>query len=294
MKAPHRMPLLALAFLSISALLFSCSKENSSGSDVPPGMNRLSVYLTDGPLDFQNVFVDIQGVEVKIDTCEDRPGHPRGNDDDHHHGCDDHHDSLSSSCEVWQSLNINPGVYDVLALNNGIDTLLGASNLYQGHIERIKITLGSNNSVVVDSVTHPLNLLNNQSVVYINLRREHLDSLSSNQFQLFLDFNLPRSIRYFAGQYWLSPVLIPFGQHATGSISGRIRPQGSYSLIQASSANDTSYAIPHHGEFKIRGLNPGNYSVYIQGANGYQDTTINNVMVEARRTAQLGEIQLHP
>ena len=50
-------------------------------------MNKLSVYLTDGPADYQHVYIDIQSVEVKLDTCSGS-----GHDDDHgnHSGCDDH------------------------------------------------------------------------------------------------------------------------------------------------------------------------------------------------------------
>lgn len=284
-----------LSGLVSTLLFFSCNKETSDNS-IPPGMNKLSVYLTDGPADYQHVYVDIQSVEVKLDSC---PG--RGHDDDHHGnhpGCDDHHDSLSTSCEYWQALTINPGVYDLLTLSNGVDTLLASGFLLNGHIERIKITLGSQNSVVVDSLTYPLTMPGNHNSVFINLGREHLDSLSSNTLQLFLDFDVQRSIVYTGnGRYILKPVLRPFGSHATGEIEGVVRPRDSYQLIKAFSSTDTGYARPtprfHEGEFKIRGLDPGTYSVFIQGRNGYQDTTITNVQVNRGRDTDIGTITLH-
>ena len=284
-------PSLVISLIIATALLFySCQKEISGSNDnIPEGMNRLSVYLTDGPTDYQQVLIDIQRIEVKLDTCR------RNNDDDHDYpGCDDDHDQVSSRCQIWDTLNINAGVYDLLTLRNGLDTLLASGFLLNGKIERIKITLGNNNSVMVDSVSHPLHLINNQNFVYVNIRREHLDSLSSNNLQLFLDFNLQRSIIYFNGQYWLKPVLKPFSRHGSGEIEGKIRPEHSHGIIKAFNATDTAYARPwdDDGEFKIRGLKEGIYSLYVDGINGYRDTTINNIPVRRYHETELGTIRL--
>lgn len=275
-----------------SIVLYSCQKEVSATdtSGIPAGTNKLSVYITDGPTDYQKVLIDIQQIAVKIDTCR------RNSDDDDHGrpGCDDDHDSTRATCEIWDTLNINPGVYDLLQLRNGLDTLLASGFVLNGKIERIKVTLGNNNSVVVDSVSHPLNLINNQHFVFLNIGRDHLDSLSSNNLQLYLDFNLQRSIVYFGGQYWLKPVLVPFGRHSSGEIEGKVRPVRSHGLIKAYNATDTAFARPwDEGEFKIRGLKEGTYSVFIDGINGYNDTTITNVVVQRNRDTKLGTIILH-
>ena len=280
-----------LLALCLSLFFYACTKDSSSGSNntIPPGSQRLSVYITDGPLDFQKVLIDIQGIAVKVDTCH------RNHDDDHDQpGCDDDHDMHHGNCEIWDTLNIHPGVYDLLTLSNGLDTLLGSSFLINGKIERIKLTLGNNNSVEVDSIVYPLHLLNNQNYVYVNISRDHLDSLSSNNFQLFLDFDLDHSIKYFNEQDWLKPVLKPFGLHNTGEIEGTITPQHASGFIRASNATDNSYALPgRNGRFEIRGLSAGNYSVFIAGINGYQDTTLTNISVTARHETILGSVQLH-
>lgn len=276
--------------LSLVTLINSCQKETSiNNGNIPAGMNKLSVYLTDGPTDYQNVFIDIQQIAIKLDTCR------RNHDDDHDHpGCDDDHDSVSTRCQVWDTLNINAGVYDLLTLRNGLDTLLASGFILNGKIERIKITLGNNNSVVVDSVSYPLNLINNQHYVYINIRREHLDFLSENNLRFYLDFDLNRSIRYFNGKYWLKPVLKPFGRHSSGEIEGKIRPVHSSALVKAFNATDTAYALPwwHEGEFKVRGLHEGTYSLFIDGINGYRDTTIDNIVVRRNHETDIGTIQL--
>ncbi len=290
MKTGDKLLFYPLLILAMALFFYSCQKEVSGGgNNIPAGKTKLSVFLTDGPLDFQKVLVDIQRIEVKIDTCR------RHEDDDHDGpGCDDDHDSLSSRCEIWDTLDINPGVYDLLTLRNGTDTLLASGFILNGKIERIKITLGNNNSVMVDSVLHPLHLINNQHFVYVNIHREHLDSISSNNFQLFLDFDLARSIRFINAEYWLKPVLKPFGRHSSGEIEGKVRPVHSFGPIKAFNATDTAFARPEdEGEFKIRGLREGTYSLFIDGINGYQDTTITNIMVRRGHETDIGGIQLH-
>ncbi|MFT3980033.1 MAG: DUF4382 domain-containing protein [Ferruginibacter sp.] len=293
MKKNTRAFLLLALLLPILILFFNaCQKETSGLQSAPEGQSRMNIYISDGPTDYEHVYLDIQSIAVKIDTCSRN----RHDDDDDHHenGCDDDHDQMNSHCDYWDTLNINPGVYDLMTLRNGVDTLLASDFVLNGHVKRIKFTLGTNNSVVADSVSHPLQLLNNQNWVYVDIQRRHLDSLSSSNFNLYLDIDLDRSIRYRNGSYWLKPVIKPFGRNSTGEIEGKIRPVHSYWLVKAYNATDTGYAIPwSNGEFKIRGLQPGSYSVFIDGRNGYADTTITNVEVERREDTELGTITLH-
>ena len=287
MKTISRFFSFPLLVMAVMAFFIACQKETNSSN--PSGQIKYSVYLTDGPTDFTHVFVDIQKVEIKLDTCR------RNDDDDQDRpGCDDDHDSSDVNCNVWQTLNINAGIYDLLQLRNGIDTLLASGLAINGKIERIKITLGTNNSVVVDSTTFPLQLINNQNFIFVNIKKEHLDAVSANDLQFFLDFDLAHSIRYFNGEYWLKPVIKPFGKHSTGEIEGKVRPVHSHGLIKAYNATDTFYARPwDEGEFKIRGLREGNYTVFIDGINGYQDTTISNVEVRRHDDTDIGTVMLH-
>lgn len=290
MKTRAKFLFYPLLVIAMGLFFFACQKEVSPGSNnINSGKTKLSVYLTDGPYDFQKVLVEILQIEVKIDTCG------RHEDDDHDGpGCDDDHDSLSTHCEIWDTLDIHPGIYDLITLRNGVDTLLASGFILNGKIERIKITLGNSNSVMVDSIVHPLHLLNNQHFVYINIHKEHLDSISNNNFQLFLDFDLAHSIKLINGEYWLKPVLKPFGRHSSGEIEGKIRPVHSFGPIKAYNATDTAFARPEdEGEFKIRGLKEGIYSLFIDGINGYQDSTISNIMVRRGQETDLGRILLH-
>lgn len=288
---------LLASMLSISLISFfvvSCKKDVSrDGGNTPAGQAKLSVYLTDGPYDYQKVLVDIQGIVVKVDTCE-KDGRHDNDRDDHEDRCDDYKDTLDVNCDIWDTLSIHAGVYDLLQLQNGVDTLLASGYIPQGRVEKIKIILGPNNSVMVDSVLHPLALRENKNYIYVKIKHEDIDSITSTNFNLYLDFDLARSITLRDGNYWLKPVLKPFGHNNYGEIEGKIRPVKSHGMIQAYNGIDTFYARPDHdeGEFKIRGLKEGNYNLWVDGIDGYRDTLITGINVRRGKETDLGTIML--
>ncbi|OQP54664.1 hypothetical protein A4H97_22130 [Niastella yeongjuensis] len=262
-------------------VFYACSKDKSDSSTVPSGKQELSLYLTDGPTDFfDKVNIDIKSVKVLVDTC-DKTRRRRDDDD-------------SVQCKVWDSLSITPGVYDLLSLRNGIDTLLAGGMVKDGTIRRIVITLGTNNSIVKDSVNYPLNLLNGQSIT-IKLFGHEWENFSSGRYRLWLDFDCGRSIvRLNNGKFNLVPFIRAFIIKESGSIKGVVKPGNSKSIVTVFNATDTAYALPWiDGQWKVRGLNTGTYSVYVNGGNGYQDTTINNVSVTVGKEANVGTITLH-
>ena len=289
MKFSGKFLIILMAAFSFAAIfIVSCSKDKSSSSAVPPGQQRVSLYLSDDPALFDKVLIDIQSVRVLVDTsAEDSLDHP----EHHDHDCDDGRDTSV----VWQDLQIRPGVYDLLTLRNGTDTLLATGNIPKGEIKRIKITLGPNNSLVKDSVTYPLNLFRGDSVITIKVRGDDFDEYLSGHLQLWLDFNIGRSIiKVRNGQFYLRPFIRLFITKATGSIEGEIKPKDAFPVVSVYNDKDTSYAIPfENGKFKVRGLDPGTYTVFVNASNGYQDTTINNVEVTARQETELPKIELH-
>ena len=124
-----------------SIAVVSCQKD-VSGKDgnIPARQNKLTVFLTDGPNDFQKVLIDIQAIYVKVDTCE-RNGRHDNDRDDHDEHCDDYKDTLDVNCDIWDTLQIRPGVYDLLKLQNGVDTLLASGYIPDGRVEKIKFVL---------------------------------------------------------------------------------------------------------------------------------------------------------
>ena len=289
MKASRKIFSVLLAVFAVAAIfILSCTKDNSSSSSVPPGQQRVSLYLSDDPALFDKVLIDIQSVKVLVDTSSADTVEHRWR---HDWNCDDGRDTSV----VWEDLQIRPGVYDLLTLRNGTDTLLAAGNIPQGKIKRIKITLGSDNSLVKDSVGYPLKLFPGDSVITLKLSGNELDEYLTGQFQLWLDFNIGRSIiKVRNNEFYLRPFIRLFITKATGSIEGKITPWDAYPVVSVYNGTDSSYAIPYRdGRFKVRGLDPGVYTVFVNASNGYQDTTINNVTVTAREEFDLPDIELH-
>lgn len=263
--------------------IIACSKDHSdAGSSAPPGKQNVSLYLTDDPGFFDHVYIDIKSVQVMVDTCKSSTvGYwTPGNRD---------------SCIQWEDLNVKAGVYDLLTLSNGVDTLLAQGTVTDGKIKRIKIVLGTNNSLVKDSVTYPLNLLNSNATILLDLKGNEWEAIAHGSARLWLDFDVARSIiRVLGNKFFLKPVLHCFVVSTTGSIQGKVLPRDAFPVLSIYNGSDTAYALPNWtGQFKVRGLKDGTYSVFINASNGYSDTTITNVSVSAGKTTQLPSVTLH-
>lgn len=280
----------------VAVAIFSCTKDHSAS--VPKGQQNVSLYLSDDPALFDKVLIDVESVRVLVDTTEkDSLGvqdehHENGGGDDNHHDYDNEHEN--EGVAVWENLNIRPGIYDLLTLRNGADTLFASGNIPKGEIKRIKIKLGPNNSLVKDSVSYPLHLLPQDSTITLKLNGDEFEEYLSGHFRLWLDFNIGRSIFVWNGQFYLRPYIHMFIVRATGSVAGIVVPGDAFPVVSVFNATDTAYAIPEdEGYFKVRGLNPGTYTVFVNTSNGYKDTTISNVSVTVGQETNIGKITLH-
>jgi hypothetical protein len=285
MKTKHLLVGAGMAAFSAAVMLAACSKDQSSSDQpVPAGKQAVSLYLTDDPGYFDHVYVDIQSVEVLVDTCKNSSyGQYWGNGRD--------------SCRTWENLQIKAGVYDLLTLRNGVDTLLAQGTVSEGKVKQIKIRLGTNNSLVKDSVTYPLTLPGNDSssVIILSLRGDEWEKYASGRCRLWLDFDVQRSIIQVRNNtFYLKPVLHWFIVNTTSAVQGEITPRDAYAVVSVYNSTDTAYALPgRDGGFKVRGLQSGTYSIFVNASNGYQDTTITSVTLKAGKTTNLGKIQLH-
>ena len=277
--------------LSLSIFFTACQKE-TSGPDNSSNPRQLAVYLTDDPCNYDSVFVDIKFVEAKIDTSKEHMDDDHHGDNDNDADDDNHH---NDSYGRWDTLRITPGIYNILKLRNGVDTLLGTANIPAGSIRKIRITLGTNNRVVVNGVSKPLNLLaGTNNYVYIKIHKEDEDEDDNMHTSLWLDFNVCESIKLINGQYYLKPVLKPFGKKNYGEIKGSVLPNAARAFVTARSGSDSATAIPeNNGKYKIRGLRPGTYNLNFKGSAGYKDTTINNIQVQRNRETEIATVILH-
>jgi hypothetical protein len=246
-------------------LLLGCKKENSSFSK---GKQQLKVYLTDNPVNFQAVNINIQKVEVKIEV-----------------------DSSGFEREFWETLQIRTGIYNILNFRNGVDTLLAQGFVTSGEIKKLRITLGSGNSVVVDNVTYPLTLKKPEVMIDI----DDISEINSASFKIHIDFDACGSIiRISNNQFELQPRIRTFDNDHDGRIEGKVLPKDAKAIVSVTANGQTLIALPDgdDGEFKIRGIKAGSVDLEINAtAGGYRDTVIKNIRVGSREL-KLGTILL--
>jgi hypothetical protein len=284
------------ASCGLAALLLfaACNKENSSSSsNIPAGQSKMSIYMTDGPISFYKVLVDIRQVLVLIDTANQQ----NANDDQNQwsdnfcgHGRGQNNKSL-----IWDTLSITPGIYDLLQLRNGVDTLLGTGTYPTGKVIKVRITLGSDNTIFTDSLTsYPLQVFGFNPYFDVNVSRDNVFSVSNNDFQLWLDFNLERSVFFWSGTFYLKPYIVAFNDRKLSKIEGSVIPGGSGALVEAINSSDTLYAIPGWGgNYAFHGVTAGTYTISVLGRHGFNDTTVSNIVVDSSSITRVPTITLH-
>jgi hypothetical protein len=278
--------------VALSLLALSCQKNGyKPNSSTTTGQTGLNIFLTDDPsLSFDQVWIDIQKVEVKAEDSleaeqesQDESGHDSG-------------DRNGDTGGGWMSLDIHPGVYDTLKFRNGLDTLFATGAFSSTRsLKKFRLTLGSNNSVVFNGNSFPLVIKGKNNIVVIKLDDDIVLG-DPGQIDFSLDFDAGRSIRLHGNEFELNPQVKPFSKKKAGSIEGAVLPAQAQAVIMAISGTDTSTAKPEReGEFKIVGLKAGSYSLLFHATAGsYQDTTISNVTVAGKEDTHIGTIILHP
>ena len=85
-----------------------------------------------------------------------------------------------------------------------------------------------------------------------------------------------------------------FTEATSGAIKGIVLPTAAGATISATNGTDILGAIPDPttGEFLIRGVTAGTWTVTIDANNGYLDQTINNVSVSIGLVADIGSVTL--
>jgi hypothetical protein len=277
---------LASAVIAMVLVFSACTKSGVNGN------SSVAVFLTDGPGDFDAVNIDIQKVEVKVDKDEKNKRDESRNrlDDDK-----DDHLKRKDDFGEWIDLNFTPKVIDVLSLRNGIETQLGTANIDAGTVRKIRITLGTKNSVVKAGVTYDL-LLDSQTsnFLYVKLFDDHRERGNRNDVKVWVDFDIASSIVEANRKFYLKPVLRPFCNANFGEIEGKVLPLDAKAVVRVSNgAGFNAVALPSRdGSFKVRGLTDGTYTVTVEGITPYITQTINSIVVKKGENTKIRTITL--
>ena len=240
--------------LVASTLWAACKKDSS---DTTP----TTVRMTDAPGNYQQVNVDVIGVEF----------------------------TMSSSAIV--NLNVKPGIYDLIKLTNGIDVIIATADLPAGKLSQVRLILGTNNTVKVDNIVYPLTTPSAmQSGLKINVNATLVAGVA---YDLLLDFDANESIVVTGvGDYKLKPVIKSIDVATSGSISGSIVTSASLpaSVKAFDGINTYSTYTDANGNFLLRGVSAGTYTVLITPSSVFTVKTYTNVIVTVGNLKTLGSI----
>ncbi len=157
--------------ISISAVILftSCTKENT--------LTKLNIKLTDAPGDYAEVNIDLK--EVQVNYRNDSTG--------------------------WETLPTFAGIYDLLKLQNGVDTLIASTTIPSSVLTEIRLVLGKNNTVKVGDSLFPLKIPSGESSgLKIKVDKKLYGSLET----VIIDFDAALSIHENGnGEYILKPVI---------------------------------------------------------------------------------------
>lgn len=164
------MACLFLSCIAIATLFVACNKNKED-------QTQFTIRLTDSPFNASEVNVDIQ--QVRVNFRDDSTG--------------------------WINLNTRAGIYNLLTLQNGIDTVLASGMVPTTVLKEIRFVLGDGNSIKIDNKTYRLSIPNGgESGLKIKLNKKLNASLDS----LVIDFDAALSIiQTGTGEYKLKPVL---------------------------------------------------------------------------------------
>lgn len=164
---------LILSTLLVCSILTACDQSSID----PNAKSHIQIRLTDDPLDVDEVNIDLVQVSIK-----------------------------TKSTNGFVDLNTNAGIYDLLKYQAGQDTLIVNDSIPAGEIQEVRLLLGENNTIMVDSVIHPLKVPSAYtSGIKIKFNKIAVqDSLTT----VTLDFDAQESVvEKGNGDYSLKPVI---------------------------------------------------------------------------------------
>lgn len=249
--------ILMMCLAAGAVTIYSCDDDDSTAGN---GDYTYKVRMTDAPGPYSAVNVDIQSVVV-VDG--------EGN---------------------TVALDAETGVHNLLEFSNGADMMLASYNLEDDQVSQIKIGLGTNNSVVVDGVSRPLTF-NSSDGAGLTLNVNQTLSANSNN-EILIDFDANASVQETGtNTYKIVPVIRTIDASVQGSISGDTN-NTSLAIVTATSTTLQQYStsINSSGNFKLRGLPPGSYTLTVTPILPLLPATQSNVVVQAGQNTVVSAI----
>lgn len=245
--------------VGLMAFVAACDSEDKTA--------RVEFWLTDAPGDYQEVNVEVEGIEIHSDESDNGNG--------------------------WKRIDVDTRVINLLDLTNGNDTLLGSIDLPAGKISQIRLKLGSNNSLKVNDQVYNIAVPSgSQSGLKLQVHETFVEGIT---YKVLLDFDVARSIVLTgASQYKLKPVIRTITEAQSGAIKGVVDPKESTPAIYAISGQDTlgtTYS-DSTGQFLLRGIPPGACEVHFIPNSDFKTLEKTGVNVQLGVVTDLGTVSI--
>lgn len=157
-----------LAVFVLSATFLACKKES--------GTSTVHIRLTDAPASWDEVNIDLK--EVKVNFNNDTAG--------------------------WISLDTKDTIYNLLGLQNGLDTLIAQGTFPTNTLNEVRLILGDNNTIKANGQIYPLTIPSSStSGLKIKVRKK----LNATLETIVLDFDAGASVTEEQEGYKLRPVI---------------------------------------------------------------------------------------
>ncbi len=254
----NKFVLFALLIALVAFLLAACKKNDPEVTREP---SPVFIRMTDAPGPYTAVNVDIQSVEV-----------------------------TSNGKSI--TLNTSPGIYNLLDFSNGLDTLIATGSVNAEKIQQIRLILGPINSVVSAGKTYSLATPSaDQSGLKLQV---HKTLEAGVAYSILLDFDANQSVvEEGNGSYKLKPVIRTIDSAISGAIKGVLSVAGVPANVTATSGeNSYSTIVNANGEFILKGLPAGTYTLTVTPSGNYTPATLNNLSVTIGNTTITGTINV--
>lgn len=152
----------------VSMLFVACRKESRTST--------LHVRLTDAPADWDEVNIDLK--EVKVNFNNDTAG--------------------------WISLPTKDTIYNLLGLQNGLDTLIAQGSVPSNTLHEIRLVLGDNNTIKAKGQIYPLTIPSGSTS---GLKIKVNKKINATLETILLDFDAGASVTEEQDGYKLRPVI---------------------------------------------------------------------------------------
>ena len=242
-----------LLLAAMPMLMISCKKESKNAA------SNVQFKLTDAPANFDALNIDVTGIMVHTQTGG------------------------------WVTLHSSLGVINILSYVNGNSTLI-AEGSFEGTIDQVQLMLGSNNSVVVNGVSHALsNSSSLQTALNLNLNGQ---LQGGGTYTWTIDFDAAQSVvTSGTGTFQLSPVIrlivdpASISANASG-VTGGVSGSGAGG-INIGGSGSGSGSVTGGGTVVVGGSTTGSItgslspagiaSVCVTGSNGQSICTITDL-----------------